>query len=314
MASMRFKSAFLGLSKTISSNNERVNTTHKINDYFNGEKTIELAEEKMQTKVLNDIKQNEKIDLVIGADLSNQIGITNKAMSRESIPYLGVYSACSSYIEEMILAANILNNRYFKNIVCLVSSHNLDSERTYRYPIEYGSILRSSQTFTATGAVASIITKKQTGVKIESATIGKVIDYGVKDANNMGAVMAPGAAETLIDHLKDLKRDISYYDLVLTGDLGKMGSELFLAILKKNDITIKKHIDAGDILINDVNLTKQGASGPICLPLVLIEKVIKEKKYKRILAIGTGALFNTTMSNQKRTLPCISHAISLEVE
>lgn len=313
MASIRFKNAYLGVSKTISTNNERIDTTFKVDNYFYGEKTVECAEEKMQIKVLDTLRNGEKIDLVIGADLSNQLGITNKVMSKIDIPYLGVYSACSSYVEELILAANLLKNSCFKNIACLISSHNLDSERTYRYPVEYGTITRNTQTFTATGAVASLVTKDETNIKIESATIGKAIDYGVKDANNMGAVMAPGAADTLINHLKDLKRDISYYDLVLTGDLGKLGSDLFLTILSKNDITIKKHIDSGSILIRDKELTKQGASGPICLPIVLTEKILKENKYKRILIIGTGALFNTTMSNQKRSLPCISHAVSLEV-
>lgn len=314
MASIRFKNAYLGCSKTITSNNEKIDSTYKIVDYFDGEKTVELAEEKLQKTVLNGLKNEVKLDLIIGSDLSNQLGITNRVASENNISYLGVYSACSSYIEELILASNILNNSSIKNVACLVSSHNLDSERTYRYPIEYGNITRNTQTFTATGAVASLVTKSETNIKIESATIGKVIDYGVKDANNMGAVMAPGAAETLISHLKDMKRDISYYDVVITGDLGKIGSELFLTILSKNDITIKKHIDAGSILIKDKDLTHQGASGPICLPLVLIEKILKEKKYKKILLIGTGALFNTTMVNQKRTLPCISHIVSLEVK
>ena len=314
MASIRFKNVYLDISKTISSNNERVDSTYKIGDYFDGEKTVELVEEKLQKKVINELRKDNKIDLLIGSDLSNQLGITNKVASDINIPYLGVYSACSSYIEELILAASLLNSSSIKSVACLVSSHNLDSERTYRYPIEYGSITRNTQTFTATGAVASLITKKETNIQIESATIGKVVDYGVKDANNMGAVMAPGAAETLINHLKDLKRDISYYDIVITGDLGKIGSKLFLTILSKNDITIKKYIDAGSILIQNESLTHQGASGPICLPLVFIEKILKEKKYKRVLLIGTGALFNTTMVNQKRTLPCISHIVSLEVK
>ncbi len=314
MASIRFKNVYLDISKTISSNNERVDSTYKIGDYFDGEKTVELVEEKLQKKVINELRKDNKIDLLIGSDLSNQLGITNKVASDINIPYLGVYSACSSYIEELILAASLLNSSSIKSVACLVSSHNLDSERTYRYPIEYGSITRNTQTFTATGAVASLITKKETNIQVESATIGKVVDYGVKDANNMGAVMAPGAAETLISHLNDLKRDISYYDIVITGDLGKIGSKLFLTILSKNDITIKKYIDAGSILIQNESLTHQGASGPICLPLVFIEKILKEKKYKRVLLIGTGALFNTTMVNQKRTLPCISHIVSLEVK
>lgn len=313
MASIRFKKVYLGLTSSISSKNEKINTNYTIDDYFNGEKTSEGSEVKMQKTVLEDLSSNIGIDFVVGSDLSNQLAITNENMEKFKLPYLGVYSACSSFPEELIVAAKILEGSTFKNAACLISSHNLDSERTFRYPIEYGSPRRITQTFTATGAVATNVTKTETDIKLESATIGKVVDYGIKDANNMGAIMAPGAADTLITHLKDMKRDIDYYDLIMTGDLGILGSELFKEILAKNDITIKKHIDAGSILITDKNLTDQGGSGPICLPLVLTEKILKEKKYKRILIIGTGALLNTTMVNQHKSIPCISHAVSLEV-
>lgn len=313
MASVRFKKVYLGDYVTISSSNEKINTTYTIDDYFYGEKTIEASEVRMQRKVLEELLKNNKIDLVIGSDLSNQLGSTSSTMSKENIPYMGVYNACSSFPEELIVSASILSSSTFKNIVCLVSSNNLMSERTFRYPIEYGSPRRITQTFTATGAVSGIVTKNETDVKIESATIGKVIDYNIKDVNNMGAIMAPAAVDTLISHLRDLKRDISYYDIVLTGDLGCLGSELFLELASKKDITIKNYIDAGSILITDKTLTDQGASGPACLPLVLYEKVLKNKKYKKILIIGTGALFNTTMSNQHKSIPAISHAVSLEV-
>ena len=138
-------------------------------------------------------------------------------------------------------------------------------------------------------------------------------DYDIKDVNNMGAVMAPGAADTLITHLRDMKRDISYYDLIMTGDLGILGTEFFKNILSRHDITLTNHIDAGSILITDKTLTDQGASGPVCLPLVLLEKVLRENKFKHILIIGTGALHNTTMVNRHKSIPCISHAVSIEV-
>lgn len=314
MASMKFKNIYLGDYSTISSKDEKISTTFTIDDYFVYENTSENAEVKLQKKVVNDILERNKIDLLVGADLSNQLGITNMTMKDERIPFIGVYNACASFPLELITASSFLNNSAFKNILCLVSSHNLNAERTFRYPIEYGSPRRITQTFTATGAVAGVVTKNETSIKVESVTIGKVIDYDIKDVNNMGAVMAPAAVDTLRTHLKDLKRDISYYDLVLTGDLGKLGSELFVSLLSSYDITIDKYIDAGSILITDKKLTDQGASGPACLPLVLYEKILKGEKYKRILIIGTGALFNTTMVNQHRTLPAISHAVSLEVK
>ena len=313
MASVRFKKAYLGAYSTISSNNEKISTTFNSEDFFNGEETCEDGEISMQLKVLNDLKSKNEIDLVIGGDLSNQIGITSSVMSNYEYPFIGVYSACASFAESLILAASLISSPSFKNIACITSGNNLVTERTFKYPIEYGSPRRTTQSFTATGAVASIITKKETNVILESATIGKVIDFGMNDANNMGAIMAPSAADTLVRHLRDLKRDISYYDIVVTGDLGALGSELFKEILSRYDITIKNLIDAGSILINDKTKTLQGASGPVCLPLVLFEKILKTKKYKHILIIGTGSLHNTTMTNQHKNIPAISHAVSLEV-
>ena len=313
MASFKFKKAYLGDSSSISSKNENIKTKFSLEDYFEGYSTSEEAEVKMEKKVLDDLLENRKIDLVVGGDLSNQLGITNETLSNYDLSYLGLYSACSSYVEGLILSASLLDSGKLKNIITLVSSHNLDAERTFRYPIEYGSPRRTTQTFTATAAIASIVSKEETKIKIESCTIGKVIDYGIKDANNMGAIMAPSAANALMEHLKEMKREANYYDVILTGDLGKLGAYLFREILRKNDITLKNYIDAGSILITDKNLTDQGASGPVCLPLVLTEKILTNKKYKKILLIGTGALHNTTMVNQHKTIPSISHIVSLEV-
>ena len=313
MASMRFKKVYLSDASTISSKLEHISTTFNTEDFFNGEKTCEEGEISMQLKVLKDIISKNGIDLVVGGNLSNQLGITNTAMSEVDVPFMGIYSACATFVESLIVASSMLTFPAFKNIACITSSNNLVTERTFRYPIEYGSPRRITQNFSATGAVASIITKSETNIKVESATIGKVIDYDINDANNMGAIMAPSAADTLIRHLRDLKRDISYYDLVLTGDLGSLGSELFKEMLSRYDIIIKNHVDAGSILIKDKTKTDQGASGPVCLPLILFEKILKTKKYKKILIIGTGSLHNSTMTNQHRTIPAISHAVSLEV-
>lgn len=313
MASIRFKNIYLGEASTISSENEKIKTKFTVDNYFNGEDKIEDAEVKMQETIVKDISKISPIDVVLGGELSNQLGITNRTMSKFNFPFMGMYNACATFAEELIGAASILSSSTMKNILVLTSSNNLSVERTFRYPIEYGSPRRITQEFTATGAVGVIVTKSITNIKIESATIGRVQDYGIKDANNMGAIMAPSAFETLMDHLKDLKRDISYYDVVLTGDLGHLGTELFKTILSKNDITLNNHIDAGSELITDKTLTDQGASGPICLPLYLIEKILTNKKYKHILIIGTGSLQNQTMVNQKNTIPSISHAVSLEV-
>lgn len=313
MASFKFKKVYLDISSTISSQNEKIDTKYTIDDYFIGEQTSENSEVKMTKMILNDLINHKKIDFLVGADLSNQLGTTNEIMTSYAIPYLGVYSACASYPECLIVAGSILGSSNLKNAIAMVNSHNLAAERTFRYPIEYGSPRKVTQTFTATGAVGTIITKEETNIILESCTIGKTVDYGIKDANNMGAIMAPSAADTLIRHLNETKRSVDYYDVILTGDLGKLGTELFKEILVRHDITLKNHIDAGSILITDKELTDQGASGPVCLPLILVEKILKNKKYKKILIIGTGALLNTTMSNQHKSIPSISHAVSLEV-
>ena len=181
-----------------------------MDDYFSGEETSENCEIKMEKTILEDLSKNKNIDLVIGADLSNQIGITNETMSNFNYPYFGIYNACASYVEGLILSCAMLNGSNLKNIVTLVSSHALDAERTFRYPIEYGSPRKITQSFTATAAVGTFVTKDITPISIESCTIGKVVNYGIKDVNNMGAIMAPGAADTLITHLKELKREINY--------------------------------------------------------------------------------------------------------
>lgn len=314
MASFKFKNIYIKDSSTISGINEKINTKFSLQDYFDGESTSENAEVKMQRIVLKDIAKRNSIDCLLSADLSDQIGISNKVASEFPISHIGLYSACASFTEGLIVAGSLLGTSAdLKDACILVSSHNLSVERTFRYPIEYGSPRRVTQHFTATGAAATLVSKTPSSIKLESCTIGKVIDYGIKDANNMGAIMAPSAANTIMEHLKDTKRNPNYYDLILTGDLGKLGSELMHEILKKNDITLKNHIDAGRELIVDKTLTDQGASGPVCLPLYLLEKVLKDKKYKRILIVGTGSLQNQTLVNQKNTLPSVSHAVSIEV-
>ena len=194
------------------------------------------------------------------------------------------------------------------------------AEKQYRNPVEYGTPKPKTATFTATGSTSIMLTNNKSMIKIESSTIGKVIDLGIKDVNNMGAVMAPAAADTLYRHLKDLKRKPEYYDLILTGDLGIYGKEILIKYMKEvyNIDISKNYNDCGTMLYD---LKKQpvfaGASGPVCSALVVfgyIIKKMKEQKLKRVLILPTGALFSPTMFFQKDSLPAISHAISLEVD
>ena len=290
-----------------------------MDDYYYGEKTFEQAEIKMQKVVVDNLLAHNKltdskIDALIGGDLVNQISISSYNAAKYRIPYLGVYSACASYAEELIIGAALISGKLAKNIVCVTSSHNLNAERQFRYPVEYGAVKKHTTTFTTTAAIATLLTSDMTSIKLESATIGKVIDMGVKDTNNMGAVMAPAAADVLNTHLLEMKRNINYYDIILTGDLGRVGKEIFTEMLDKvYNLRIKKFLDAGGGRLSINQETYAGASGPVALPLVLFEKVLSCKKYKKILVIATGSLQSVQLANQKLGIPGIAHAISLEV-
>ncbi len=322
MASIIFKNVYLNDSVSIVGPYEQkgeIKYFNTINDFYDNEKTFEDAEIKMQKSVLDQIlfKNNlncNNIDLVVGGDLMNQITATSYNIRNYPISFLGIYSACASFVESIIIASNMLETRFFKKGIVLTSSHNLTSEKQFRFPVEYGCLRPKRSTFTATGAVSALISNEISQIKVESATIGKVIDYGIKDVFNMGAVMAPAAASTIANHLKELKRDINYYDLVLTGDLGEVGKNILKEFLEINyQIKLKNHIDAGMQIYAPDQETYAGASGPVALPLVLFNKILKQKKYKKILVVGTGSLHSPVMCNQKHTIPAIAHAISLEV-
>lgn len=322
MASLIYKNVYL---KDFSSNagpfekNGLLNIKNTFDDFYNKEKTIENCEVKMQKEVIEELlsKNNlgeSDIDLLVGGDLTNQLSATSYNMRNFNFPFLGVYSACASFVESMLILANALNLNKSKKGIAITSSHNLSSEKQFRFPTEYGCLKPQRSTFTATGAAACLLTNEESKVKVESATIGKVIDYGIKDAFNMGAVMAPAAANTIATHLFDLKRDISYYDLVLTGDLGEVGTDILKEFLEKNNhIKLRKHMDAGMQIYKVDQPTFAGASGPVALPLVLFNKILKTKKYKKILIVGTGSLHSPVMCNQKNTIPAVAHAVSLEV-
>jgi len=285
-----------------------------INDYYFGLKTFEGAEIKMQSVVVDYLINKSKIDLIIGGDLSNQLSLMSFMASKYDIAYLGMYSACATFNSALLTASTFIDSKKIKNAIVVTSSHNKVAERQFRYPVEYGAPKPKRSTYTASGSVGVIVTKEKTNLKIESATIGKSTDSNIKDAYNMGGVMAISCAKTLNDHLKELKRDISYYDIVISGDLGEAGSKIFKEyVLKEYNIKLNKYIDAGATLYKKEQNLYSGASGPICLPLILFNKILKEKKYKKILLLASGSLHSPTVVNQKRTICSISHAISLEV-
>ena len=290
-----------------------------MNDYYYGCKTFEQAEIKMQRVAIDNLLNNNSlfsnnIDVIVGGDLSNQIAITSYAIKNYNIPFLGIYSACATFTESLIILGSLIESGMIKKGISSISSHNLTAEKQFRYPVEYGAVKPHTSTFTTTGSVASLVSNKETNIKVESVTVGTIIDMNIKDANHLGAVMAPGAAEVIYKHLKDLNRSYNYYDLILTGDLGCIGSKIMLDYLKNtNNIVLKNHKDAGCLLYLESQDTYAGGSGPACLPIVLYNMILKNKKYKKILIVATGALHSPTMVNQKMSIPGIAHAVSLEV-
>ena len=323
MASTKYKNIYLTDYVTLGGPLEREshlkNFDFVMDDYYYGEKTFEQAEIKMQGDVIDKILEknalkNSDVSLLVGGDLNNQIAITSYNAKNYNFPFLGVYSACATFVESLIVASNFVNFLGYRKILTITSSHNLTAEKQFRYPIEYGAPKPHTATFTTTGAVATLVSKKESKIKIESSTIGTPVDMGISDANHMGAVMAPAAASTLMMHLQELNRNADYYDLILTGDLGCVGKKILEDYLETNhNIKLKKYLDAGCELFLDSQETYAGGSGPACLPLVLFNKILTTKKYKKILIIATGALHSVALVNQAKPIPAIAHALSLEV-
>ena len=324
MASKKFNNVYIKNSFSLAGPVEKQGSIKDydlvMDDYYFQAKTFEQAEIKMQKTVIDNLLNrskliNSEVDLLVSGDLSNQISVSSYAASNYSIPFFGVYSACASFVQSLITGADFLDNKRKGNVICVTSSHNLHAEKQFRFPIEYGAPKPTTTTFTATGAVACLLTKEQTNIKIESYTIGKVIDMGFKDASHMGAVMAPAAANVIMSHLTELERDINYYDLILTGDLGCIGSKILSEFLKRAyGLKMKQHLDAGcELYLKSQEETYAGASGPVALPLYLFNKVLKQKKKQKILIVGTGSLHNPFFVNQKLSIPAVAHAVSLEV-
>ena len=291
-------------------------------DLYYGCNTFEEAEEKILSnsisKLLNKTKKIDKnIDYIISGDLQNQIAASDYAMRDYNIPFLGIFSACATFGEGLLIGSNLIEGKMAKNIIVSTSSHNMVAERQFRNPTEYGALKKKTSTFTVTGAASILLSNKKSKIKINSITPGIVQDKGIKDVNNMGAVMAIAAADTLKRHFEDLKITPDYYDLILTGDLGIYGKEILIQYMKELGYDLSKNYNDCGLIIYDVN--KQpvyaGASGPSSSAITISSYILKEMKkgkYKKVLIIPTGAIFSPTRVFNKDSIPSIAHAIGLE--
>lgn len=291
--------------------------------YFN-EKSWEKAEahllKETNKNILNKNKlKDSDIDLLISGDLQNQIAASDYMARDFDIPFIGVFEACSTIGEGLIIGSTFVESKIAKKVIVSTSSHNMVAEKQFRNPTEYGTPKPKTSTFTATGAVSILLTNKKTKIKIESSTVGKVKDFGITDANHMGAVMAPAAGDVIYNHLKDTKRNLDYYDLILTGDLGIYGKNILKDYMMTSyNIELKDNYnDCGTMLYDlDNQPVLAGGSGPVCSALVIFGYIYKEMlkgKLKKVLIVPTGAIFSPTFTFQKESIPSIANAISMEV-
>ena len=292
-----------------------------VQDDYYGEKTFEKAERKMLTHAITHaIKKahmnEDDIGAVVAGDLLNQIISSSYACREFNIPFLGVYNACSTMSEAFVIGGMMVDGGYCENVLCATGSHFSSAERQYRYPLELGSTRPPQAQWTVTGAGAAVLSSKGRGPKLVGATLGKVVDFGITDANNMGAAMAPAAADTILAHLRDTGREPSYYDLIVTGDLGALGSRIVKDLTWEKGVDIQpNHVDCGEIIYKVIEDEFQGGSGAGCSAVVfnsyLYDKV-KKREINRVLFAATGALLSTVSSGQGESIPCICHAVSIE--
>ena len=292
----------------------------QLSDDMFGEDTFEKAECKMLSTAIDTAIENaglkrSDIDVLFSGDLLNQIISASFAARDFDIPFLGVYSACSTMSESMLLAAAMVNAGYAKRAVAATGSHFASAERQYRYPLEQGTTRPPQSQWTVTGAGGCVIADKGEGISIVGGTIGKVVDFGVTDVNNMGAAMAPACADTLMRHFRDTGTSPDDYDMIVSGDLGALGSRILkdLTWEKGYDIS-RNHVDCGEIVYKVIEDEFQGGSGAGCSAVVfnsyIMAKLISGQ-FSRVLFAATGALLSTVSSGQGESIPCISHAVEL---
>lgn len=276
-----------------------------------------LMEEANEIAIKKSNIEKEQVQFFISGDLINQITPTNFAAKTLDLPFFGLFSACATSMEGLALAALMINSNAARYILTGSSSHNAAAERQYRYPTEYGGQKPPTAQWTVTGAGCALVAKEGNGPQITSATIGKVIDMGLTDPFNMGGAMAPAAVDTILTHFKERNIDPSYYDLIVTGDLGRIGREASLDLLNENGFEFPEdqYVDCGIIIYRKDQPVLAGASGSACSAVVTyghLLNLMEQGELNRILVVATGSLHSPLTVQQKSTIPCIAHAVSLE--
>lgn len=291
-------------------------------DPYFGESTWEQGEKRMQQLALGKLLEKaalkeSSVDLVFSGDLLNQCIGSSFSLRNTGIPHLGLYGACSTMAEALLLASMAVGGGFAQRVVALTSSHFASSERQYRFPLGYGGQRTPTAQWTVTGSGAVLVEAQGKGPRIRSCTIGTVTDLGIRDANNMGAAMAPAAYHTIRAHLDDMGSCPEDFDLIITGDLGQLGKELLLELARRDGIFLGgKLTDCGNLVFDN---TKQdvhaGGSGCGCSAITLCGYFLdrlSHGKLKKILFCGTGALLSPTSTQQGLPIPGVCHAVEIE--
>ena len=288
-----------------------------------GQDSWENAEIAMQKRALSQALDKAaltagQLDWLFAGDLLNQCVCSSFAARDLSIPFFGLYGACSTMGEGLCLSSLVLDGGGGQRAAVLSSSHFCSAERQYRTPLEYGCQRTPTAQWTVTGSGAVILARGGTGPRITHITPGKIVDKGIRDTNNMGAAMAPAAWDTIRTHLNDTGRAPGFYDLIVTGDLGRLGSELLKELARRDGVTLDRHADCG-LLIFEPNSQDVhcGGSGCGCCASVLASFLLpglRDGKWKNILFCPTGALHSPTTAFQGESIPGISHAVAISAE
>lgn len=292
-----------------------------VEDNKGSAETWEQAEALLQTKALQHAMDKaglapENADLIIAGDLLNQCTGSSYGLKDFYIPFLGIYGACSTFAEGLLLSAAMVNAGYVDNSAAVTSSHFSSAERQFRFPLNYGGVRTPTAQWTATAAGAAIVTPALAPPYIRAATVGKIQDMGITDLNNMGAAMAGAAYDTINRHFKHMGTHPETYDLIITGDLGEVGSEMLYDLFKRDGVELKsRHKDCGLMLYDrerqDVHAGGSGCGCSASMMCGHFLKQVQSGELKRILYAATGALMSPTMVQQGGSIPGISHAVEI---
>ncbi len=290
-------------------------------DPYWGQPSWEMAEKQTQHLALTTMVKKaglyiSDLDMIFSGDLLNQCIGSSFTLRNTGISHIGLYGACSTMAESLLVATMAVGGGFAKQAAAVTSSHFASAERQYRFPLGYGGQRTPTSQWTVTGAGAALVASQGKGPKITGCTVGTVVDYGIKDANHMGAAMAPAALETIKNHFDDFGIDAQYYDLIVTGDLGQLGKELLLTMSQREGLGLGgKLSDCGTMVFDGIRQdVHAGGSGCGCSAITLcgylLEK-LRTGKLKNVLFCGTGALLSPTSSQQGMSIPGICHAISI---